>query len=474
MEKKKTEMQNIYFIFKHVRYIYNNNLCCFSASYFNLNRYRNNEILELFDKKYSYNLRDSIPLSTKNDISLTEEETDSVYSPSLAEYNYLINKYGPNQILNESTKISAIIFKNFFSGFNYVSILCEIIWFIIGYKIFAIIMLFFTLFVLIKSIYDSYRLNKKIFELDMEESSISGDNYGTEKINEENSFFENQSLKEKLIYPTDNYNINSLTSIRQINPELLETIEDMDRMWSIVPGEVIKIKPGHKILFDGIILNGYCTVDESELTGETNEIYKTQLPNDNEFFQYPISRNHFLFQGTVIKQCTNENNNDIIRVLVINTGMNTQRANLLLNLSFPKEGNYSFYKDIFIFMSGMFIIFIFSTIFNIKLKLGINYYLSDITIILSPILIILLSFSSSYYKSYLEKNEVHCVDKDKIIAAGKANIIALDKTGTLTENEFVYMDINLQCLKNFLIIYIIQLQKKKKIAMQKILIMQIP
>ena len=105
-------------------------------------------------------------------------------------------------------------------------------------------------------------------------------------------------------------------------------------MWSIVPGEVIKIKPGHKILFDGIILNGYCTVDESELTGETNEIYKTQIPNDNEYFQYPNSKNHFLFQGTIIKQCTNDNNNDILRVLVINTGMNTNRANLLLNLSF--------------------------------------------------------------------------------------------------------------------------------------------
>ena len=33
----KTDMNNIYFIFKNVRYIYNNNLCSFSSSYFNLN-----------------------------------------------------------------------------------------------------------------------------------------------------------------------------------------------------------------------------------------------------------------------------------------------------------------------------------------------------------------------------------------------------------------------------------------------------
>ena len=109
------------------------------------------------------------------------------------------------------------------------------------------------------------------------------------------------NLKEKLLNTNDNHNKNSSTCIRQINPELLEMIEDIDQMWSIVPGEVIKIKPGHKILFDGIILNGYCTVDESELTGETNEIYKTQLPNDNEFFQYPNSRNHFLFNNFSFK-----------------------------------------------------------------------------------------------------------------------------------------------------------------------------
>ena len=433
----RTDMQNIYFIFKNVRYIYHSISCSFSSSYFNLNRYRNCEILQLFDKNYSFNLHDSFAISAKNDISLMEEENELVYSPSLAEYNYLINKYGINQIINESTKLTSIIFKQFFSGFNYFSIICELIWFIVGYRSFSLIMLFFTLIVLIESIYDSYILKKRIYELDMEESTIYENNDDSERIVEENNIINNQSnLREKLLNKSGNYNINSPTSIRQINPELLQMIEDIDQMWSLVPGEVVKIKPGHKMLFDGIILNGYCTVDESELTGETNEIYKTQLPNDNEYFQYPNSRNHFLFQGSVIKQCTNENNNDILRVLVINTGMNTHRANLLLNLSFPKQGNYSFNKDILIYMSVMFIIFILAILSNIKLGLGIKYYLSDITIILSPILIISLTFSSSFYKLYLEKNEVHCVDKDKIIAAGKANVIALDKTGTLTENEF--------------------------------------
>ena len=74
---------------------------------------------------------------------------------------------------------------------------------------------------------------------------------------------------------------------------------------------------------------------------------------------------------------TNDNNNDIIRVLVINTGMNTNRANLLLNLSFPKQENYSLYKDTIIFMLIMFIIFIGAIIFNIKLNSNVSNYFLD-------------------------------------------------------------------------------------------------
>ena len=88
----RTDIQNIYFIFKNVRYIYNSIACSFSSAYFNLNRYRNSEILQLFDKKYCYSQREnSIALSSRKEVSLSEEESDSVYSPSLSEYNYLIN-----------------------------------------------------------------------------------------------------------------------------------------------------------------------------------------------------------------------------------------------------------------------------------------------------------------------------------------------------------------------------------------------
>ena len=428
LEEKSNDMLNLYFIFKNVRYMYHTDTCSFSSSYFNLNHYKNREILNLFDKESNSNL--FINKQKDIDVSLTEEEKESVYCPNLHEYNYLINKYGFNQIINESTKLFSVIIRQFFSGFHFLCIAFEIIWFILGYRVYAIIIFLLNLIALIKSTIDSYTLNKRIYELDKDTTSQEE----TDKNYNENNKEKNNN-KQNIQISNNNFS-NDETCIRQIDPELLDIVENIEQNWSIVPGEVVKIKPGHKILFDGIILNGYCTVDESELTGEKDEIYKTQIPNDDEYFQYSNSKNHFLFQGTIIRQCTNENNNDIIRVLVVNTGMNTNRANLLLNLAFPKQENYSLYKDVLIFMLIMFVIFIGAIIFNINLKTKFLKYLEDFTIVLSPILIICLSISSTFYKSYLEKKGVHCVDKNKIIVAGKSNVIALDKTGTLTENEF--------------------------------------
>ena len=167
IEEKNNDLLNLYFIFKNVRYIYHSDTFCFSSAYFNLNHYKHREILDLFDKA---NNRNSV-LNEKKEISLQEEEEESVYCPSLHEYNYLINKYGFNQIINESTKLYSIILKQFFSGFNYFCIAFELIWFFIGYKVYAIIIFLLNLIVLIKSTKDSYTLNKRIYELDKDNTS---------------------------------------------------------------------------------------------------------------------------------------------------------------------------------------------------------------------------------------------------------------------------------------------------------------
>ena len=113
-EEQNNDMLNLYFIFKNVRYIYHRDSSFFSSAYFNLNNYKHSEILRLFDRNHNFNLN-----KKNKEITLQEEENENVYYPSLQEYNYLINKYGLNQIVNETTKLSNIILQQFFTGFNF-------------------------------------------------------------------------------------------------------------------------------------------------------------------------------------------------------------------------------------------------------------------------------------------------------------------------------------------------------------------
>ena len=56
-----------------------------------------------------------------------------------------------------------------------------------------------------------------------------------------------------------------------------------------------------------------------------------------------IEKKSILFHGTVINKCESQNEQGKIRALAINVGFNTNRGNLIQNILFPKESNFSFY-----------------------------------------------------------------------------------------------------------------------------------
>ena len=402
----------IIFFFKNVKYQYKDGV--FSPVYFNLSKYTNEELINIFyheGKKYYY---------------LNSNENKEGM-PTLTEYNYLLNKYGVNELMGESKNVFSILIKQFFNLLNLYSLFCVVIWFINSYYVFAVLILIFSILVLIYSTHNAYMISRKIYDIKKKTTSNTKD----DDLDDISSLFSTRSSQEGLSFNMQQ----EKTSTREMNREIKSLISNINSSWSIVPGEVLRIKANHRMEFDGIILSGFCTVDESELTGETNEVYRTQLPNNKEMFKYNDA-NHFLFQGTLIKQCANENNDDELTVLVINTGMNTSRANLLLNLSFPKSGNYSFYQDVWIFAGIMFCIWLVALIITTVMKLSLKISFDSLTIILPPALFISLSYSTFCYKNSLKRRNIQCVDKDKITAAGKANIICLDKTGTLTEDKF--------------------------------------
>ena len=185
---------------------------------------------------------------------------------------------------------------------------------------------------------------------------------------------------------------------------------------------------------------------------------KNPLPNDNKKFSYSSHKNFVLFSGTVINKSESSNSNGVIKALVINTGFNTLRGNLIQNVLFPKMSNFDLYSDLKIFFIGM------AALYFLTISIEIYFYkkfsgssddscpglgntgpkdwdliklieviLRAMTVIFTPALPISLIFTTFYFFWNLDRNQISCLSEKRMNAAGKVNILVLDKTGTLTE-----------------------------------------
>ena len=211
---------------------------------------------------------------------------------------------------------------------------------------------------------------------------------------------------------------------------------------------------------------------------------KIPLINSLEEFSYSKNCKSFLFNGTKINKCQS-NNKDIIRALVLNIGFNTNRGNLIQNVLFPNESNFEFSNHLKIYFFSVIVLFIFYlTIFlfifmkyktntdnntnNNNLTSTINTtnqnsnmnttnqnscfssnlntpstwtnfgFIINVSLILTtiipPVLPISLTFTTFYFQYKLNNKKISSATDQKIITAGKVNVVVLDKTGTMTED----------------------------------------
>jgi len=256
----------------------------------------------------------------------------------------------------------------------------------------------------------------------------------------------------------------------------------------IVPGDIIVLRPGEDgqiyIPCDGIILEGFCTVNESDLTGENTLVLKKEIvlpKNKNEYFDYLKHKNSFLFQGTKIDSLySSQNKEELIKMLATDTGFNTYRGNMLKNW---EEQNIQFSRKIYDMMLILILIaaiVIFNIIIYIVLytkelpKEEFDYYnllkekifynnftyddlpsipsgkkfleiLNNITIIFPPTIILCINYGRIFYNARLKERNISCVIEKKIDSTGHIDIIVLDKTGTLTESQLEMNCYKLSC-----------------------------
>ena len=251
---------------------------------------------------------------------------------------------------------------------------------------------------------------------------------------------------------------------------------------NLVPGDVLVIPPRGCIMqCDAVLVSGNAIVNESMLTGESVPVTKTPLPNDhNEIYDAKEHAKHTLFCGTKIIQ-TRFYDGAKVRAVVMRTGFQTAKGELVRSIMFPKPVDFKFNrKSQFIFSDSLFLrtvsadasityilffhassghIYKFIQYLSLVALIGFTYTVvlkakrhvpvSDIllkaldlvTIIIPPALPMAMTIGVVYAQSRLRKASIFCISPRSINISGCISCVCFDKTGTLTEDDLSFYEV---------------------------------
>ena len=300
-----------------------------------------------------------------------------------------------------------ILFNELTDPFYLIQLYSVILWFITHYIYYAIVIIVLAILSLVLSVYGTYKNMKKIQEIS------------------------------RYSCPVKLYRKNE-------KDELMEGIEINST--ELVPGDIIEIpEDGLAMPCDIILINGSVIVNESMLTGESTPVIKTRMMSNNNIYDTnnPDYEQYVLFAGTKIVQ-KRKILNDGPKGIVLNTGFNTFKGNLIAGIIYPKKDKDSFTRDSIKYIILMCIITIIG--FGISLKFLIveakqsagqiiKRFFDLFTTAVPPSLPACLSIGITYSLSRLSDKGIFCIQRDRINKAGNVNILVFDKTGTLTEDH---------------------------------------
>ena len=214
------------------------------------------------------------------------------------------------------------------------------VWLFEDYFIYASVILGLSLISILSSFWDIKKNYKKIQQIAAYESNIN--------------------IKRQYFHHYDDNNIKTEGNIRK----QMKTLKS----YQIVPGDIIEIPEGQKmpcdiLLLNGIIHNiqcnntlslGLCIMNESMLTGESIPVIKNFLPYSDNIYNVEDTKSFTLYAGTTCLE-TRFYQKDKFPVLglVISTGFNTVKGQLIRSIMFPKPISFKFYRDSMKFIAAM-------------------------------------------------------------------------------------------------------------------------
>ena len=241
-----------------------------------------------------------------------------------------------------------------------------------------------------------------------------------------------QNLRDKIV---------SSEKVTRIRPEGRAEVISTD----LVPGDVILV-PGHgcQLLCDAVLLAGQAIMDESMLTGESVPVTKTSLPKHPPATLYHPKdhEKHTLKCGTIVIQARQEYRDQEVKAIVIRTGYNTTKGDLVRSILYPPPVDFQFEKDSHKFIGALAGIAIIGMIYTmVKMWIAdetvhdIIFEVFDlITIVVPPALPAAMTLGIVLANQRLIPANIFCISPRTINVAGAVDCTCFDKTGTITED----------------------------------------
>ncbi len=218
----------------------------------------------------------------------------------------------------------------------------------------------------------------------------------------------------------------------------------------LVPGDIIMVENMSTMQCDAILLNGHVIVNESMLTGESVPVTKIPIANthsttttttNDDILNVKEHNKHILFGGTQVIQ-TRSYENDKIKAVVLKTGFNTTKGELIRSILHPKPVDFRFNNDTYKYVGALGIIAIMGMVVAIVFKVMkknpvediIKRSLDIITIAVPPALPGALTAGLVNAQNQLRKQNIYCISPRTINVCGMVDTFVFDKTGTLTED----------------------------------------
>ncbi len=214
--------------------------------------------------------------------------------------------------------------------------------------------------------------------------------------------------------------------------------EEMISEKEIVPGDVMLLQEGEKITADArIILSSSLKVDESALTGESGAVLKKETSAPAETTLPASGQHNMVFKGTVVLSGS-------AKAVVVGTGQNTEigkisKALLEPETEIPLQKNIKKLSKLIIYLVfaisvGLFLLGLsvgkpVKEIFAVVVSLAVSMIPEGLPLVLTLILV------SGVWR--MSKRNALVKKLQAVEALGHTNILAVDKTGTITKNEMI-------------------------------------